>query len=216
MPARSIIPHLWAVVLTLSVPQISPAADDPFARALDERMPALLAKYQVPGAVISCITNGDVAWTKAFGLANLKTGAPMRSDMVFNHGSNGKVLTMWGIMRLVEQGRVELDAPANRYLKRWQIRSSQFDPAGVTIRRMLSHTAGLSVHGFLDYDQRRGHDGLALAFHGGDVGAGDDASAVRLPERDAGPGLVHHQPEQAFVVSFEGQVSFHLLQASEQ
>ena len=43
----------------------------------------------------------------------------MRPDMVFNHGSNGKVLTMWGIMRLVEQGGVELDAPANRYLKRW-------------------------------------------------------------------------------------------------
>jgi CubicO group peptidase (beta-lactamase class C family) len=53
------------------------------------------------------------------------------------------------------QGRVDLDAPVNRYLKRWQLRSTQFDPAGVTIRRCLSHTAGLSVHGFLDYDQRR-------------------------------------------------------------
>jgi CubicO group peptidase (beta-lactamase class C family) len=118
-------------------------------------MPGLLAKYRVPGAVVSCITNGDVAWTRAFGLANLKTGAPMQPDMVFNHGSNGKVLTAWGILRLVEQGKVELDAPANRYLKRWQLRSSQFDPAGVTIRRLLSHRAGLTVHGFLDYDQRR-------------------------------------------------------------
>jgi CubicO group peptidase (beta-lactamase class C family) len=129
--------------------------DNPFVRALEERMPGLLAKYRVPGAVVSCITNGDVAWTKTFGIANLKTGAPMQPDMVFNHGSNGKVLTAWGIMRLVEQGKVELDAPANRYLKRWQLRSSQFDPAGVTIRRVLSHRAGLTVHGFLDYDQRR-------------------------------------------------------------
>ena len=129
--------------------------DDAFAKTLRERMPGLLAKYYVPGAVVSCIKNGDVAWTIAFGTANLQTGAPMRPDMVFNHGSNGKVLTMWGILRLVEQGKVELDAPANRYLKRWQIRSSQFDPAGVTVRRLLNHTAGLTVHGFLDYDQRR-------------------------------------------------------------
>src|SRR6185503_13755330 len=102
--------------LTVSVGATA-APDDAFARTLEERMPGLLVKYRVPGAVVSRIKNGDVAWTKAFGRANLKTGAPMRPDMVFNHGSNGKVLTMWGIMRLVEQGKVELDSPANRYLK---------------------------------------------------------------------------------------------------
>src|SRR5882672_6924796 len=144
----------FMLVLAISLHAAAPP-DDRFARALEERMPGLLAKYHVPGAVVSCITNGDVVWTKAFGLANRKTGAPMRPDMVFNHGSNGKVLTAWGILRLVEQGKVELDAPANRYLKRWQLCSSQFDPDGVTIRRLLSHTAGLTVHGFLDYDQRR-------------------------------------------------------------
>jgi CubicO group peptidase (beta-lactamase class C family) len=105
--------------------------------------------------VVSRISKGGVAWTKAFGRANLSTGTLMQTNMVFNHGSNGKLLTLWGILRLVEQGRVELDAPVNRYLKRWQLRSTHFDPAGVTIRRCLSHTAGLSVHGFLDYDQRR-------------------------------------------------------------
>jgi len=65
------------------------------------------------------------------------------------------VLTAWGIMCLVEKGKVDLDAPVNRYLKRWQLRSPKFDPNQVTIRRLLSHSAGLSVHGFLDYNQRR-------------------------------------------------------------
>ncbi len=116
-------------------------------------MPALLAANHVPGAVVSYIRNGEVVWTKAFGVANLQTGAPMRPDMIFNHGSNGKVLTAWGIMRLVEKGQLDLDAPANRYLKRWQIRSSDFDPNAVTIRRLLSHTAGLTVHGFSDYPE---------------------------------------------------------------
>jgi CubicO group peptidase (beta-lactamase class C family) len=129
------------------------AAEDSFAAALQEHMPALLATNRVPGAVVSCIKNGGVAWTKAFGLADLKTGSTMGPNMLFNHGSDGKVLTAWGMMRLVEAGKVELDAPANRYLKRWQIRSTKFDPNGVTPRRLISHTAGLTVHGFSDYEQ---------------------------------------------------------------
>jgi CubicO group peptidase (beta-lactamase class C family) len=125
---------------------------DSFAVTLQERMPALLASNQVPGAVVSYIKNGEVAWTKAFGLADLRTSAPMRPDMVFNHGSDGKVLTAWAMMRLVESGKVELDAPANRYLKRWQISSTKFDANAVTPRRLISHTAGLTVHGFKDYE----------------------------------------------------------------
>ena len=105
----------------------------------------------------------------------------MRPDMVFNHGSNGKVLTMWGIMRLVEQGGVELDAPANRYLKRWQLRSSQFDPAGVTIRRLLSHTAGLTVHGFLDYDQRRRLPSLVEILERAPVASTEPAKGPEAP-----------------------------------
>src|SRR5262245_3398790 len=129
------------------------STSDCFANGLQEHMPGLLASNHVPGAVVSYVKNGEVAWTKAFGMANLQTKTPMRSDMVFNHGSNGKVMTAWALMRLVEAGKVELDAPANRYLKRWQIRSTTFDPAGVTPRRLLNHTAGLTVHGFSDYEK---------------------------------------------------------------
>src|SRR4051812_45286421 len=67
-------------------------SDDTFALALKEWMPALLASNKVPGAVVSCIKNGEVAWTKAFGVADLRTSSPMRPDMVFNHGSDGKVM----------------------------------------------------------------------------------------------------------------------------
>src|SRR5216117_369178 len=65
--------------------------EDCFAAALQERMLALLASNQVPGAVVSYIKNGEVAWTKAFGLADLRTRSPIRPNMVFNHGSDGKV-----------------------------------------------------------------------------------------------------------------------------
>jgi CubicO group peptidase (beta-lactamase class C family) len=149
---------VWTLCCTLAFAAPAPASlnpEDPFAIALNEQMPALLLKYRVPGAVVSCIKDGEVVWTKAFGHANLATDAAMKPGMVFEHGSNGKVLTAWGVMRLVEEGKVELDAPANRYLKRWQLKSSQFDPNAVTIRRLLNHTAGLTVHGYGDYSQRR-------------------------------------------------------------
>jgi len=57
-------------------------------------------------------------------------------------------------MRLVEQGQMDLDTPANRYLKRWQVPAGQHAPQKVTVRISLSHTDGLTIHGFTDYSQR--------------------------------------------------------------
>ena len=136
-----------------SHPASQPA--DTFAARLDAEMPELLARYDVPGTVVARISNGAVAWTRAYGVANVATGEPMRPDMVFEFGSIGKILTAWATMRLVEQGQIDLDAPANRYLKRWQIESSEYDADQVTIRRLLSHSSGLSIHGYLDYSPRR-------------------------------------------------------------
>ena len=147
-------------ILFLAFLAVSPfpartAGSSDFSGVLAERMPDLLAKYRLPGAVVSYIQNGEVAWTQAYGLADLSTHKPMAPEMIFNFGSCGEVLTGWGIMRLVEQGKVELDAPVNQYLKRWQIQSMDYDAQKVTLRRLLSHTAGLTVHGFSDYSQRR-------------------------------------------------------------
>jgi CubicO group peptidase (beta-lactamase class C family) len=78
-----------------------------------QRIPDLLAKYRIPGAVVLYIKNGEVAWTQAYGLANVSTGKPMSPELIFNFGSTGKVLTGWGVMRLVEQGKGDLDVPAS-------------------------------------------------------------------------------------------------------
>lgn len=155
MLARSLI-----VICVMGVCGLAPAPSrasgaDPFAAALDQNMPNLLVKYNVPGAVVTYIQDGEVAWTQAYGVASLATGASMQAEMVFNHGSDGKVLTAWGVMRLVEQGLVDLDSPVNSYLKRWQLASTEFNPDEVTVRRLLSHTAGLTVHGFNDYGPGR-------------------------------------------------------------
>ena len=51
-------------------------------------------------------------------------------------------------MKLVQDGKINLDYPAEKYLTRWQLPKSKYDSKKVTIRRLLSHTAGLSLHGY--------------------------------------------------------------------
>ena len=53
-------------------------------------------------------------------------------------------MTAWGVMVLVENGEIDLDRPVSEYLTRWQLPDSDFDHSGVTVRRLLSHIAGLS------------------------------------------------------------------------
>jgi CubicO group peptidase (beta-lactamase class C family) len=71
-------------------------------------------------------------------------GDPIDGGTLFQMASVSKWVTSWGIMSLVRQGRLDLDAPVSRYLTRWQLPPSKFDNQGVTVRRLLSHTAGLT------------------------------------------------------------------------
>ncbi|MEP7704145.1 serine hydrolase domain-containing protein [Paraglaciecola sp. 25GB23A] len=78
-------------------------------------------------------------------------------DTVFGVASLGKWVAAFGVLKLVEQGKLDLDAPVANYLTRWQLPPSQFNNEQVTIRRLLSHTAGitdgLGHNGFLSAEQ---------------------------------------------------------------
>jgi CubicO group peptidase (beta-lactamase class C family) len=71
-------------------------------------------------------------------------GDPIDDGTLFQMASVSKWVTSWGIMVLVRQGRLQLDVPVSRYLTRWQLPPSEFDNDGVTVRRLLSHTAGMT------------------------------------------------------------------------
>jgi CubicO group peptidase (beta-lactamase class C family) len=144
------------LLVMLLVPIPASAVDDSeFEVVLEAEMPGLLDEYGVSGSVVSHIANGSVTWTNAYGIADLDAGTAMSPDMVFEFGSCGKILTAWATMKLVERGAIELDTPVNEYLDRMQIESGRYDPSGVTVRRLLSHTSGLGIHGYVDYSPRR-------------------------------------------------------------
>jgi CubicO group peptidase (beta-lactamase class C family) len=119
-----------------------------FAAHLEERVPTLLSRYGIPGAALAIVQDGRVTWSKAYGEADRDLARPMTPDSVFEVASISKAVTAWGVMRLVEEGRVDLDAPVWRYLTRWTLAATKYDRQGVTVRRLLSHSSGLSYHIF--------------------------------------------------------------------
>jgi CubicO group peptidase (beta-lactamase class C family) len=121
---------------------------DGFVPALDERVPRYLEESRVPGAAVALIQNGDVVYQRGFGYADLERRVPVTPQTGFNVGSISKTVAAWGVMRLVEENRIGLDTPVEQYLTRWRLPASEFDASGVTVRRLLSHTAGLSLSGY--------------------------------------------------------------------
>ena len=121
---------------------------DPFISELDQKIPHLLDNFLVPGTAIAIIENGEIILQKGYGFADIESGIKVNNTTGFNIGSISKTFTAWGVLKLVQEGKIELDAPAETYLSRWHLPESEFDPNKVTIRRLLSHTAGLSLHGY--------------------------------------------------------------------
>jgi CubicO group peptidase (beta-lactamase class C family) len=115
-----------------------------FTKQLDRHQANWLAAADVRGAAVALVRNGDVAWSTGYGHADAERGLPVTADTVFHTASISKAVTAWGVMRLVEQGQLDLDVPIETYLSRWHFPASTYDSDGVTVRRLLSHTAGLS------------------------------------------------------------------------
>jgi CubicO group peptidase (beta-lactamase class C family) len=121
---------------------------DQFTARLDQAIPMHLEENIVPGAAVAIIRGGKIVFKKGYGFADIEKKQPVTATTGFNIGSISKPVAAWGVMKLVEEGKLELDAPVEKYLTRWHLPESEFDKNGVTIRRLLSHTAGLSLHGY--------------------------------------------------------------------
>ncbi len=90
-------------------------------------------------AVLALIDDGTVHAAHA-----VSVGSPVDRDTVFQTASLSKWVTAWGVMALIQEGKLDLDTPVDRYLTRWKLPESGFDNRKVTVRRLLSHTAGLT------------------------------------------------------------------------
>jgi CubicO group peptidase (beta-lactamase class C family) len=136
-----------APVASASVQAAQPVYQDVGDPRLDAVVERALRRHNVPGASVAVVKNGALAWAKGYGLADTAQKLPVAPDTVFDAASVAKPVTAWGIMKLVEEGLLDLDAPVEQYMTRWHLPPSEYDHDQVTLRRILSHTAGLSTDG---------------------------------------------------------------------
>jgi CubicO group peptidase (beta-lactamase class C family) len=104
----------------------------------------LMERMRVPGVSIAVIKDFEIHWAKGYGIADVTAGAPVTPDTIFQAASISKPTAAMGVMRLVQDGRMSLDADVNTYLKSWKLPASEHTrDRPVTLRSLLSHTSGL-------------------------------------------------------------------------
>src|SRR4051794_6025013 len=115
---------------------------------ITERMKVL----NVRGVSIAVINNYEIEWAKGYGFADLESKRPVEIATLFQAGSISKPVAAVAAMKLVEEGKLALDQDINTFLKTWKLPDSEFTrDKRVNLREILSHSAGLTVHGFPGY-----------------------------------------------------------------
>ena len=108
--------------------------------------------YKVPGLTIAVIKDFKVDWARAYGIKDIESNEPVTTETLFQAGSISKSVNAMVAMKKVEQGKISLDEPINNKLVTWKLPENEFTAKKkVTLRNLLSHTAGTTVHGFPGY-----------------------------------------------------------------
>lgn len=160
-----------------------------------------MAYYEAPGVSIAVINQGKLAWAKGYGHVGFSTGSKnIDNQTLFQSGSISKSLNAMGALILVQKGLVELDKDVNQYLKSWKIPDNEFTKEEkVTLRRLLSHTAGTSVSGFPGYPVKTKIPNLIDILEG------------KKPEVNTDPVRVIQKPGSEFMYSGGGTTIVQLL-----
>jgi CubicO group peptidase (beta-lactamase class C family) len=122
------------------------------ADSIDDTVSAVMAQRRIPGLSLAIVDGGQVVQARAYGVVTAGNPEPVRTDTLFLAGSISKPVAAVGALQLVDAGRLSLDEDVNRALRTWRMPDNEFTiQQKVTLRGLLSHTAGLTVHGFPGY-----------------------------------------------------------------
>jgi CubicO group peptidase (beta-lactamase class C family) len=157
---------------------------------IDAAIDAALAEKRIVGGVVLVMHDGDLVYRRAAGLADRERGVPMREDAVFRLASLSKPLVTAAALRMTEIGKIALADPVTRYLPEFRPALPNGEVPTITLRHLLTHTAGLS-YGFM-----QAPDG---SYHRGAVSDGLAEPGVTMREeleRIVGAGLAYSPGER--------------------
>jgi CubicO group peptidase (beta-lactamase class C family) len=109
---------------------------------LEERLPQLMKDGGVPGLSVALVRDGELVWHRGFGVKNAKTNEPVDDSTVFEAASLSKPVFAYAVLKLVDEGKLDLDKPLNHYLPGSYDVGDDSRLGLITARRVLSHTTG--------------------------------------------------------------------------
>ena len=190
---------LWAIVVFIGTSEgwwkqtLAPRGD---TAGFMDAAATLVDSSNKGNAVFAILRDGAI-----HGVHAVSVGEAVNVDTVFQTASLSKWITAWGVMALVQERKLDLDAPVSIYLTRWALPESKFDNNKVTVRRLLSHTAGLT-------------DGLGYAGFAPNATVPSLEESLRRPDADPGVSgtiVVGYEPGSKWQYSGGGYAILQLL-----
>jgi CubicO group peptidase (beta-lactamase class C family) len=150
-----------------------------------------MSELHVPGVSVAVLHDGTIQWARGFGSVSIG-GLPVMTDTLFQAGSISKPVSAVAALRLAQAGKLDLDADVDLVLKSWKLPANSYtNESRVTLRRLLNHSAGISVHGFPGYAAGRPVPSLIDVLNG-------------MPPANTAPIVVDHRPGERFQYSGGG------------
>jgi CubicO group peptidase (beta-lactamase class C family) len=127
-----------------------------FVDVIEREVPAIMKDAKIKGVAVGLISGGKLVYAQGFGFADHAGKVLVTPDTVFLAASVAKPVAAWVALQLAAQGKIDLDQPVADVLSSWPLQPGKFDHRLITIRHLLSHTAGTSLggyHGWTDYKE---------------------------------------------------------------
>ena len=142
-------------------PSPSPAGLAPAAvRAVEAAISATMSAEHIPGLSVAVVTHGEVQWSSGYGQSDVENAVPASAETVYRLASVSKPITAVAAMQLAEQGKLDLDAPVQKYVAVFPQK-----PWPVTTRALLGHLAGIRHYAEGEFESTRHYNTLMEALH---------------------------------------------------
>ena len=142
--------RVWPSPAPLTLPWSLRRTGTPTVAAVDTLVRRTMEQLRVPGLALAVVRGGEVLLARGYGVAELEHRTPVTDATMFQSGSMGKQFTSAGVMALIEDGKLELEASVRRYLPE---APASWEP--IRIRHLLNHSAGLPDYTADGFDYRR-------------------------------------------------------------
>lgn len=132
------IPAAFALLALTPRPIVTPHPTEPPSVMMEAAVAEEMERLGIPGLSAALVVGGELQWTKGFGTADLENGVPAKAETVYRIASLSKPITAVAAMRLVEAGKLDLDAPVQKYVPSFPEKQ-----APITTRQLLCHQSGI-------------------------------------------------------------------------